>query len=83
MAEYRVINPTIPKLQELAIIMFNLRHYEKIWHEQFGAENRRNLNNWQAKADKWIKDNVEPITGTESQKEKWDNWKTESKDANK
>lgn len=57
---YKVINPTIPKLEEISQILFNLRHYEKIWKEFGGFNNRKNVKYWQDKADKWLELNEKP-----------------------
>jgi len=45
-------------IDELATIMVMLRKYSKYWEEHYGYSNRVNKKNWEAKADAWIKNNV-------------------------
>ncbi len=42
------------ELKDLAAIMAGLRTSTKKFQTHFGAENRRNMRYWEAKADAWI-----------------------------
>lgn len=68
MATYRLKNVTPEKLEELAKISHNLRHYSKIWKQHYGATNRNQMKVWEDKMDEWLQDNVdyEPITNLEN-----------------
>lgn len=59
MATYRLFNTTPEKLEELALISHNLRHFSKIWKEYYGRDNRVNMQRWEDKMDEWLKENVD------------------------
>lgn len=42
------------ELKELAYIMTGLRKWQKKWKDEYGANNRYNMQKWEAKADAWI-----------------------------
>lgn len=67
MATYRLKNATPDKMEELARISHNLRHYSKIWKEHYGKPNLDQMQEWEKKMDTWLKENVDytPITHLE------------------
>jgi len=58
MARFKIKNPTLEGLQELAMIGHNLRVYTKIWQEHFGSINRGNMRYWEKRMDEWLKNNT-------------------------
>lgn len=65
--QYRVKNPTIPLLQELAMLSFNLRYWQKAFRKDLGVENKMMASEAESNLDKFIKENIEPIPGTEKE----------------
>lgn len=52
------------ELLKLAKIVERLRHYSKQWQEHFGSGNKALMQDWEQKADEWIKKNI--ITSNEN-----------------
>jgi len=47
-------------------IMVNMRHWEKVWHEEHGSVHKERMKHWQAKADELIaKMNVPKVNGSQ------------------
>lgn len=42
------------KLLEAVQLLQKLRHFKKIWEENYGATNRNNLRRWEEKADEFL-----------------------------
>ena len=42
------------KLREAMWILYKMRHYKKVWDQHYGSQNRRNLQEWESRADKFI-----------------------------
>jgi hypothetical protein len=45
-------------IRELAEILINLRHATKTWQVGYGSVLAERKRLWEAKADKWIKENI-------------------------
>lgn len=61
MIHYKVKEPSIQKLDDLAMITINYRRYEKVWQLNGGYDTRKNMNYWKDKLDKWHEENLEKI----------------------
>lgn len=66
--QYRVKNPTIPLLQELAMLSFNLRWYTIEFRAKLGSDLHRAMVDAEYQLDSFLKANTEPIPGTEKEK---------------
>lgn len=61
MSKYRVINPNIPKLNDLALITWNARWWAIEFKKTLGEEAHREKEYWESKQDEWLKKNVELV----------------------
>lgn len=59
MAIYSVVNPTIPKLNELARLAYNIRWYKIEFQKTLGEENHKLMELAEAELDAWIKKNID------------------------
>lgn len=66
--QYRVKNPTIPMCQELARLSFNVRWRTIHFRTTLGEENHMAMLDAERELDKFLKENTEPIPGTEKEK---------------
>lgn len=66
MSNFRVKNPTIPKLEKLAMLVHNFIYYERVWLDNGGFENRKMMEGCKSDLKKWDLENVEPIKKDES-----------------
>lgn len=64
---YRVINPTIPMLEELARLSFNVRWYTIEFRGRLGNENHDAMLRAERELDKFLKEHTEPITEKEKE----------------
>ena len=46
------------KLNEISIILINLRNTTDFWNTKFGGSNREKMVYWEKKADEWINNNI-------------------------
>ncbi len=61
MASYRVIDPSLEKLSDLARITKNLRFYEDQFRRYKDHEDEKKADKYRADLDKWHKDWLERI----------------------
>lgn len=66
--EYRVKNPTIHLLQELAVLSFNLRWYTIEFRSKLGSNLHNEMLYAEKELDNFLKEHTEPIHGTEKDK---------------
>lgn len=64
MANYRVISPTIPKLQELAALTHNLMYWTDEFRKDLGINNREKMDEFELRVRKWLKTHTEKVTDT-------------------
>lgn len=69
MAQFKVKNPNIPKLNELARLSYNVRYWANEFRIKYGSDNRQRMMEAETELDKWLKENIELIPGTEKIKE--------------
>lgn len=62
MAQFRVIEPSDEKLQEVCMILHNLRLFTEKWNKDFKVCDKGQMQYWQSIADQWLKLNREKIT---------------------
>lgn len=67
--QYRVKNGTIPMLNELAQLSFNLIYWSERFRSGYGSDNRENMKQAEKALKDFLKKNIEPIPGTETNKE--------------
>lgn len=57
MAQYELIEPSIEKLEELAMITHNLMLFTEAWEKAYKVPDKESMHYWRGRAKAWLDHN--------------------------